>query len=170
MEYYVRNMVRRAQTRTARHRMAGRARWTQRILNNKVRLTRGKFHPISADQLMKHWDELKEKQENGLIAVLVGSPRGQKYAFETKGGVVQSQPETPEVPNDEPKDEEAVEEAGAEPVEAADSPEQERTAGQEPDLDKMNKAQLVAFAAETLGEAPGVLERMTKAEIRELLA
>lgn len=170
MEYYVKNMVRRVQTRTARHRMAGRARWTQRILNNKVRLTRGKFYPISFDQLMKHWDELKEKQEKGLIVVLVGSPRGQKYAFETKEEAVQTQPETPEVPNDESKDEEASEEAGEESVEASAAPESEESAGQPPDLDKMNKGQLVAYAAEKLGEPPGVLERMTKAEIKELLS
>jgi hypothetical protein len=150
--------------------MAGRARWTQRILNNKVRLVRGKFHPISFDQLMKHWDELKAKQEQGLIVVLMGSPRGKKYHFEVKEGAVQAQPETPEVPDDEPEDEEEAEEAGAEQVEAADAPDSEQPAGQGPDLDKMNKSQLVAYAAEKLGEAPGVLERMTKAEIKELLA
>lgn len=170
MEYYVKNMVRRAQTRTARHRMAGRARWTQRILNNKVRLNRGKFYPISFDQLLEHWDELKDKQEKGLISVRIGHPRGPKYAFDAKEDGSQAQPETPEVPNDEPKDEEKAEEAGEGSVEAADSSDQEQPSGQEPDLDRMNKAQLVAFAAEKLGEAPGVLDRMTKAEIKELLS
>lgn len=163
--YYVKNMVRRAQTRAARHRMAGRASFTQRILDNRVRLSRGKFHQISKEQLEKYWDELNKKQNDGLIRVCVGHPKGPAFGFGERG----ASPAPVEVKDDDSKDEEEAAAAPAEEVEDTSSEEGVGPEG-EPDLDKMRKSDLIKYASKVLGEEEGVLERMTKSEIKELLS
>lgn len=160
VKYYVKNMVRRVQTRTARHLMAGRAKFTQRILGNRIRLVRGKFHPITEEQLKQCWEELKSKYNKGLIAVHEGAPSGPVFKFDKKEHVQEAK-------DDEPKNEEKVEQAPKAEVEST-KPQQTSEMSAE-DIDKMKKSDLVEYASKLLGEDPGVLERMTKNEIKELI-
>ena len=182
MKFVITNMVRRTETRVARARSATRARPLQRICGNKFRLVRGKNRGgivIDEDLLNEHWDELKEKQAAGLIAVHEGVYNGPLFAFDSLDRqVVENTPEPAEEPSDDESEdeeqaaddsEEEAEELEEEEAELEEEPEEEMTAEPEKPVERMNKAELIAHAAVILGEDEGALEALTKKQIMERL-
>lgn len=177
MKFVITNEVRRPQTRVHRATAPTRARSTQRICGNQFRLVRGKNRPgISIDRAMleEHWDELWDKQEQGLIAVHVGSFNGPLFNFGEKAPE-ESKSAAPEVTDDEPEDEKSTEDDPEEETEEAEEsskeeePEEDVTPEPEKPVERMNKVELVAHAAAVLGEEEDDLEPLTKKQIIERL-
>lgn len=150
MQYFITNEVRRQSTRIARAMAPTRAKFTQRICGNTLRLVRGRNRgiAISEEVLLKYQDELHEKQKKGLIAVRTGSLTGPLVEFSEF---------TPP-----PQQKEAPKEAVPLPAEVSTQP-------AEKSPDKMNKAELIEYASVVLGESSADLEVLTKRQIMERL-
>jgi len=139
-----------------------RHRFKQIICNGKLRLVRNRPVPLSEELLEKHYEELRGLQEAGVLEIRVDGHNGPVYDF--------GSPPPKETKDDEPKDAEEApdapeEEMDAEPeLEAEDESEEE-----EVDIDRLRKAELVEYAAERLDEDPAELEKLTMAEIKEML-
>lgn len=167
MSLFICNTVRRQHTRRKRMATGFRHRFKQIICNGKIRLVRNRPVPLSEELLEKHLEELRGLQEAGVIEIRIDGHNGPVYDF--------GSPPPKEVKDDEPKDEEEAadapeEEMDAEPeLEAEDESDDELEEEEEVDIDRMRKAELVEYAAGRLDEDPAELEKLTMAEIKEML-
>ena len=154
MQYFVTNEVRRQSTRTIRAKAPTRARFTQRICGNSLRLVRGKNRGtvITDEQLDKYWEELKSKQDQGLIAVHENTITGPLVDFDKHPPVKTEKEEEVTTQNDVVTESAQIE---------ATSPEKAP--------DKMNKGELIEYASQVLSEDVGELENLTKRQILERL-
>lgn len=150
MQYFITNEVRRQSTRIARAMAPTRAKFTQRICGNTLRLVRGRNRGIAITEelLLKYQDELHEKQKKGLIAVRTGSFSGPLVEFSKLASPIQKE--------EAPKEEVSI-------------PEEVSTQSAEKSPDKMNKAELIEYASVVLGESSEDLEVLTKRQIMERL-
>jgi len=159
--YIVKNMSRDVRARTSRVLSPGRGGTIQRICGGHIRLGRGDSVVLGEDQLKANYDELARLQNRGVIEVRYGSRKGPLVAFKD----YEHQPEVKILKAEEPVavPEEAVE-GNVELVIETEESEPEKP------LDKMNKQELIFYAAEVLGEKPEELELLTKKQILEKLS
>jgi len=160
--YVVRNMSRDIRARTSRVLSPGRGGTIQRICGGRIRLGRGDSVVLGEDQLKANYDELARLQSRGVIEVRYGSRKGPLVAFKD----YDHQPEV-EISKAESIPPPIPEETANGNVELVI--ETEETEPEKP-LDKMNKQELILYAAEVLGEKPEELELLTKKQILEKLS
>lgn len=180
MNYFLVNAVSKRRTKMARKAGPAPQRYSQRFLGGSVRLTRGRHHPLTQEQLEAHWDELKAKCEAGACEVRVGTPMGALFDF----GTLDTKPEEPEAheePKVEPKEavdappepEEPDDAPEAEPEPEVESPEEapaEDEPEEAPDFASMTNKQLVDIILEHSDDwSERELKKMKKAELLELL-
>jgi len=178
--YVIRNTSKKVHTRTTRAMTPGRKSAVQRVCGGKVRLSRGDSVVITEDQFRTHYVELAQACARGLIEVHEGAFNGPVVKFNgaPPAGTPQEEPE--EVVIDvqpEPSTQEVQDPASAaEPVEddevSVELEAEPQLARPEPDkpLDKMNKAELIEYASEVLGERQEDLELLTKRQILEKIS
>ncbi len=159
--YIVKNMSRDIRARTSRVLSPGRGGTIQRICGGRIRLGRGDSAVLGEDQLKANYDELARLQNRGVIEVRFGSRKGplvsfKDYDHQPEVEVAKTESSTPPPTSEETVDDNVLIEI-------------EETEPEKP-LDKMNKQELILYAAEVLGEKPEELELLTKKQILEKLS
>ena len=167
--YVVNNMSRNIRSRTSRATSPGRGGTIQRVCAGSIRLCRGDSVAISEDRLKFHYDELARLQNRGVIEVRYGSRKGPLVAFKD----FDHQP-TVEVSKIEEEillcEIEEIKETSNGNVEFVIETEAEAILEPDKPIDKMNKQELISYAAEVLGEKTEELELLTKKQILEKLS
>lgn len=177
MNYFLVNAVSKRRTKMARKAGPAPQKYSQRFLGGSVRLTRGRHHPITEEQLKAHWDELEAKQRAGAVEVRVGTPMGPIFDFgtlDTKPEPVKKPVEPEEVVDAAPEPEDQDDAEEGEPSEEVELPAEEPPAEDEPeeaqDFASMTNKQLVALILEHSSDwTEKELKKMKKVELLELL-
>lgn len=179
--YTIKNTATSVRTRTMRALAPGRMGSVQRICGGSIRLGRGDFTAISDNQLRTFYNELALMQSRGQIEVREGGLRGPLVDF-TLTKPMTPPPDVKEKLNDQAESEDAAEEiqdsagtAGEQEHDVEVDIELDSPAASEPSepdkpIDRMNKSELIAYAAEVLGESEADLEVLTKKQIMEKLS
>ena len=185
---YLVSMVRSVHTRTKRASAAERTHLRQFACDGSIRLVRSRYQPLSEAWFTKYYDELWKLQESGRVEIRIGSPEGPAYKFGEKNNESEQIIESESSSNDgsegkessegdiessetseselieesedvdlEEEEEEEEEDEEEEGVEVSDTPEKP--------VDKMNKAELIEYAAATLDINENDLEGLTKRQI-----
>ncbi len=176
MNYFLVNVVSKRRTKMARKAGPAPQKYSQRFLGGAVRLTRGRHHPLTQEQLEAHWDELKAKCRVGACEVRVGTPMGPLFDF----GTLDTRPEEPEaheepeeVVDAPPESEDPDDAPEAEPEPEVEDPEEapiEDEPEGAPDFASMTNKQLVDVILEHSDDwSEKELKKMKKAELLELL-
>jgi hypothetical protein len=136
-------------------------------------LCRGDSVAISEDRLKFHYDELARLQNRGVIEVRYGSRKGPLVAFkdfEHQPAIEVSKVEDLIVENILLCEIEEIKETSNGNVEFVIETEAEAILEPDKPIDKMNKQELISYAAEVLGERTEELELLTKKQILEKLS
>jgi len=140
-----------------------------------VRLVRGRpcQTPLTGAQIRAHFNELREKQNAGLVEVHVGSPEGPLYNFgdvdemSPPQAAPEKEPEAQELEKEFESEEEEEEEEGEDTTEESTVDE---TLMEKPNYASMKKSELVAHVAELTGDDPATLQRLTRNQLLEVLS
>lgn len=159
--YCIKNTSKSVRTRTIRASTAGVRGSVQRVCGGSIRLGRGDHTHISEEQLNKHYGELMLKQSQGLIEIRLGGHTGpvvKAVPAQEVATAVERVLSTPTVvPTPAPV------------LEVTDDAEVSIEEPEKP-IEKMTKQELIAYAAEVLGERESDLELLTKRQLLEKLS